>query len=205
MARKTLKEFRILGGEPLLHPRINDFLIITREAFPSIKIELVTNGLLLPKMSNDFFDIINNFNISIYLSDYDLNNEIKEILKNKVKNYYIGKKDKFIKPALDLHSSDKEKNFIECYNYFENVCYNLRNGYLFHCPTEGYFDLFCSYFNINSEFNVYDNGLNIFNATSKDIIDYINKPSEFCKYCQIKNKLDIPYELSQKKASEWLA
>ena len=40
---------RIMGGEPLLHPRVVDFLKIARSLFPNSQIQLVTNGLLLKK------------------------------------------------------------------------------------------------------------------------------------------------------------
>ena len=39
----------IIGGEPLIHPRIYDVIDITRQYFPYTTIELATNALLLPK------------------------------------------------------------------------------------------------------------------------------------------------------------
>lgn len=205
ISQNSLNEFRILGGEPLLHPQVADFVYITRQAFPYVRLELVTNGILLPKMPDRFFETINNCRASVYLSDYNLSNEIKQVLEKKVNTFFIGNKAEFVKPALDLHGSDKQINFEECRSSFDAVCYNLRNGYLFHCPTEAYFDLFCNYFNIKPDFDVYDNGLNIFEADAEKLNTYINTPSNFCRFCQMKNKPTMPYKLSQKKASEWLA
>lgn len=207
IAKSSLREVRILGGEPLLHPQALDFLYITRKAFPDANVELVTNGLLLPKMPDKFFKEINRNDISIYLSNYTESNYFINILEEKVNHYRMGQKDYFIRPGLDLHGSDKEKNFTECYEAFQSPCYNLRNGYLFHCPTEAYFDFFMKYFNISVKgmYNVYDNGLNIFNATLTDIEKYINMPSDFCRFCELKNKPTISYALSQKHAIEWLA
>ena len=50
LANKTntqVKTIRIMGGEPLLHPQVTDFLITARQLFPTSEIQLVTNGILL--------------------------------------------------------------------------------------------------------------------------------------------------------------
>ena len=47
---------RILGGEPLMHSQINEILAMYRKVFPCAEIDLCTNGLLLPKMDNNFYN-----------------------------------------------------------------------------------------------------------------------------------------------------
>jgi ABC-2 type transport system ATP-binding protein len=54
----AIRTIRLMGGEPLLHPRVNDFMRVTREAYPHSKIFIVTNGLLLLKMLNDFWETL---------------------------------------------------------------------------------------------------------------------------------------------------
>lgn len=46
----------LLGGEPLLHPKIADFLFITRSCFPKADIRIMTNGILLDSMPDSFWD-----------------------------------------------------------------------------------------------------------------------------------------------------
>jgi MoaA/NifB/PqqE/SkfB family radical SAM enzyme len=207
ITKGNLSCIRLLGGEPLLHPQLSEFAFITRKAFPNSFIEIVTNGILLPQQKQDFFNLINQYNISIYLSDYNLSPKIKECLQNKVLYYRIGEKDTFIKPALNLHGSNQEENFKKCYQIFQESCVNLRDGYLYHCPTEAYFDFFTQYFNIElKNFDLKSNGINIFESTLEDIESYINTESNFCKYCSIQDKMvDYDFCLSQKKMSEWLA
>lgn len=199
----SLRMFRILGGEPLLHPQVTEFLYAARLAFPTAAVELVTNGTLLRQMPQKFYNTVNTYFISIYLSDYHLDDDIENFLKSNVNLYRIGSKGTFIKPALDLHGSDETKNFIDCMNTFDSRCYNLRDGKIYHCPTEAYYDLFSNYF--GTKHIPYTIGIDIFNSTREEIDQYLNTPDEFCKYCDIKNKITIPYGLSQKKASEWLA
>lgn len=49
-----IKQFRILGGEPLLHKDVAKFVQYSREILPNSDIRIVTNGLLLSKMPDDF-------------------------------------------------------------------------------------------------------------------------------------------------------
>jgi len=59
-----IKTIRLMGGEPLLHPKIEPFLVSTREKFPEANIRLVTNGLLLQKMKTTFWSACKANNIS---------------------------------------------------------------------------------------------------------------------------------------------
>lgn len=207
ITQKRLPVIRLLGGEPLLHPQILDFCYITRQAFPNTYIEVVTNGILLLQQSDDFFNKLNKWNITIYLSDYNLTPKIREML-TKVKQYRIGEKDIFIKPALNLHGiNTKEQNFDKCKTIFKDYCTNLRDGYIYHCPTEAYFDFFLKYFNIELQnFKLEDNGINIFTSTFQEIEEYLNTPSEFCKYCDMEEKMcDKKFCLSKCQMSEWMS
>ena len=41
---RNIREIRVMGGEPLLHPDCVAFLRIVRAAFPNCRLALVTNG-----------------------------------------------------------------------------------------------------------------------------------------------------------------
>jgi molybdenum cofactor biosynthesis enzyme MoaA len=45
----------LMGGEPLLHPELERFFPAARTAFPSAKIKIVTNGILLSKKEDSFW------------------------------------------------------------------------------------------------------------------------------------------------------
>ena len=49
-----MQQIKLLGGEPLLHPHIKDFLTLTRQYFPNGIIKILTNGTLLLNMKDDF-------------------------------------------------------------------------------------------------------------------------------------------------------
>jgi len=59
-------ELRLLGGEPLLNPQINDFIKIAKEYQIADKIGVTTNGILLSKMNDLFWDQVDSVTITIY-------------------------------------------------------------------------------------------------------------------------------------------
>lgn len=59
-------EIRIAGGEPLLHPQLIEILQMIRELGIADKITLITNGLLLHKMSPEVWKHIDQLWISVY-------------------------------------------------------------------------------------------------------------------------------------------
>lgn len=60
--------FSVLGGEPLLNPRIEDFLRVARKHWKQ-NIELITNGFLLTKFPN-LGSLLNELNISLIISKH---------------------------------------------------------------------------------------------------------------------------------------
>jgi uncharacterized radical SAM superfamily Fe-S cluster-containing enzyme len=52
----NIEIIRLVGGEPLLHPEIEEFLYVTREYFGKVSIRIATNGLLLPFMTERFWE-----------------------------------------------------------------------------------------------------------------------------------------------------
>ena len=59
-------EFKILGGEPLLSPQLLDVISIVRESGVTENVTIVTNGLLLDRLSADVWDSIDRMCISLY-------------------------------------------------------------------------------------------------------------------------------------------
>jgi hypothetical protein len=59
-------EFKFLGGEPLLHPHLLDFLRVAKEVQIANRLILVTNGVLLHKAPDELWNLIDGMWISIY-------------------------------------------------------------------------------------------------------------------------------------------
>jgi GTP 3',8-cyclase len=61
-----VKVLKLLGGEPLLHPSLVDVILAARESQVADKIEIWTNGLLLPRVERRFWETVDSVRISLY-------------------------------------------------------------------------------------------------------------------------------------------
>ncbi|GHV07385.1 hypothetical protein FACS189485_17650 [Spirochaetia bacterium] len=129
----------LLGGEPLLHPEIVRIVEIARKYFDG-DINIVTNGVLLTKMSEVFWHVCHKNDIGIIISGYPIKLKMEEIQKhaesNKVKLVIRGGTNDikiWNKVPYDLSGKQNPvKNFRICYG--ANMCINLENGRLATCP-----------------------------------------------------------------------
>ncbi|MCR5349151.1 MAG: radical SAM protein [Bacilli bacterium] len=61
---------RLMGGEPLLNPKIQDYLRACRRHIQDGQVDLVTNGTLLMKMSDSFFECCKENHICITVTRF---------------------------------------------------------------------------------------------------------------------------------------
>lgn len=214
----NIKQIRLMGGEPLLAPNINDFLIITRKYFPNSDIRLVTNGILLSKQPEEFWETLKTQKIKLDLTKYPIGgtsfSEALDAIGSHVFNYYrnddwgfcvqeTAMGDFWIASNFQLTmdsrgNSNVNNSFAKC-PY--KRCINLINGKLVHCPTAGYLHNYNSYFNKNL---VGEDGIDIYNHTAIEILDYLSKPIETCKYCVFDGDVTLQkWEISKKEENEW--
>ncbi len=177
----TVKRIRLLGGEPLLHPDIINVIKRTRLFLKYSNIELVTNGLLLNKMPNEFFEICRIYRIKIVITLYPVlknKEEIEKILSSfKVKYEFSPMTFTFVASLNPNGNSDKEKTFKNCVH---TSCRILKDDNIYLCPISAYIDKYNKYFNKNIPEG---KGINIFTNSAKEIFEFLNKSEETCKYC----------------------
>ena len=74
------KTVLLLGGEPLLHPDYEEITLAARNAWRDSEVFLITNGLLLPKVGNEFLERMAanriGFHISRHLNTDNFNNQL---------------------------------------------------------------------------------------------------------------------------------
>lgn len=58
----------IMGGEPLLNKRINEYLDIVGKHVKKGQVDLLTNGLLLPRMDDSFYQTCRRNHIRIFVT-----------------------------------------------------------------------------------------------------------------------------------------
>lgn len=207
-----IKMVGLEGGEPLLHPNVIDFMQITRQYCPKAEINLLTNAILLPDIEKDFYIACNKYNITLLITKYPLKidfNKIENLAsKYNVKLVYFNNFDKIEKTSWKIPfdtagRQDVQENFLTCFK--ANNCITLKEGKLYTCPTRAYAYKFNRYFNQNLPLNECDY-LSIYEVKSfNEIIEFLAKPIPFCKYCNIKGRIDLgKFEISKKEISEWI-
>ncbi len=200
----NIHKIRILGGEPLLHPEVASFIKATRKAFPYTDIRLVTNGILLSKVSDDFWDICHStgtiIDLTVYPPFYNQVDYWKGLCE--AKGVYLSPSlptDHFYSHLNTLGNSNKEKAFNICRNIVH--CYFLQNGNIYPCPMPALVHYFNDQFNYQI---IADKGINIYSSdiSAKKIIKYLNTPMDTCKWCSYEF-IPFSWGVSKKVIQEW--
>jgi len=190
-AGKLLTEISLEGGEPLLNENINEFIRITRKYFLYSRICIYTNGLLLPKKDDNFWECLRENEISLEVTkypvsfDYSIAEHLAE--KHKVKlRYFSGNdiiKTSYHKP-LDLKGkNNKYDSYHKCY-MGNGMCTMLKHGKIFPCTVAANLENFSNYYCMDLELTRRDS-LNIYEVDSyEEILDFLANPIPACRYCQ---------------------
>lgn len=200
---------RLMGGEPLLHPQVTEFMRITRELFPIGKVALVTNGLLLPSMPEDFWEACKEYDVTIKPTYYPINFDYdalgKIALRKGVKflpNRFANKEH--IKIPIGLFDANARINFLNC---DVGSCTTLKDGKMYPCPTVAHAPHLKKYFNLDMHLSE-KNGVDIYSVKSGDeLLEKLAKPIPFCRYCDVEHRYYMKYEwgVTKKDRYEWLA
>ena len=109
-----ISDFGIMGGEPLINPEVEDWMLGVRQLMPDAQIRFTTNGLLLDRWPNliDLAHDIGNcvFKITVHVDDQHLEQNIQKLFDKfswePVVEYNAGK----LTEILDYKSTGR-KNF----------------------------------------------------------------------------------------------
>ena len=198
----------LMGGEPLLHPRLIEIFEISRKYFRVGNIELVSNGILLLKQPDSFWESCRKNDITVAVTQYPIKLDNKAIEKKaaeagvKFRYYFIGHKTMHKKP-LDINGGQSIKeNLALCHKF--NTCVQLLDGKLYTCIEMAYIKHFNKYFSKNLTVDETDI-IDIYKIkTKEEMFERLATPVAFCKYCNIKGTdFGIEWKVSTKQMSEW--
>jgi MoaA/NifB/PqqE/SkfB family radical SAM enzyme len=202
---------RLMGGEPLLHPQLLDFLSITKKLFPKTTLIIVTNGILLQNKDDKFWRVLKETEVIISLTRYPIKINLKKIDSMACKfgvriNYGglgAGVKVMFHYP-LDLSGSQNAAySYLRC-GAGNGMCAKLENGKFFTCGVPSKIYLFNQYFNQNLEITEKDY-VDIYKINSMDeLLDQIARPIPFCRYCDVSARTyNNKWAVSKRDIKEW--
>lgn len=172
-----------LGGEPLLHKDLYQFLLFARKIYPYARMNIVTNGILLRQIPKELLQAVKETGTMILLSAYPAMTkqiaELEDWMNDNRIPYHILPMSGFA-PMLekDRKPFPNESTEIICSN-----CNMLQYGILVRCPMFLTVEYFNESFGANYPYK--DGWINIYdeNMSSEEIFFKLNKPHELCHYC----------------------
>lgn len=201
----------LLGGEPLLNPRCEEYLRLARASFPKGDIYLVTNGLLLPKQPDRFYETCRDARTIIAVTPYPISLDINGIREKcatfGVEFQLFGEeetKPHFNRLLLDPSGSqDAVENYRRC--PYSNVCLFLYKGRMYPCGIGAHMRIFEEHFAAGLELGE-ENSVDIFAVRNGfDLLYQLAKPVPMCRYCRCDRWNELSqWHPSQRKMEEWV-
>ena len=198
-SQEEIQVLTISGGEALLHPQLTDFFAVARSHFPNTNIRLGTNGVLLAKQEEDFWEACRKYNVAVEQTKYPIDIDFEKIKRDTeahgVRHTFVGdtgvhEKKMQVFP-LDLqsmsenavNSQNERLNFFNCWE--ANMCIRVQDGKMYTCSRIPHVHLFNEYF--KTDFKVTeDDYIDIYKAQSKaQIYEFLAHAVPFCRYCKV--------------------
>lgn len=195
----NISVFRLMGGEPLLCDELPWFVKEVREKFPLSDIRIVTNGLLLPKISEELISTVQTcavqFDITQYPPTRKLLPQIIGFLNRKHLRYDVTKEvGEFWHKFYCKGNADIKKAFFDYCSAGQGsigglkagTCVFLRKGRLYACAPMAMLyekqDFF--QFHISQE-ERNESSVDIINGaeTGWEILAKLNRPASLCRFC----------------------
>lgn len=199
----NIKVLRLLGGEPLLNDKIVEILKFTRNIFQNSDIRVVTNGMKLMSMGDEFTDYLVKENIQLDISLYTIMKNSKqriiEFLEAKSIKYNLNEISKFA-ARLNLQG---DFDGVENSNRCKIKCVSLKDGKIYKCSILASIIKFQNYFG-EGIVETDDGGkIDIYKYDGTEIISRLTEVNKLCSYCSGNYDAEFDWNLSEKKIEEW--
>lgn len=132
--------FHIVGGEPLLHKRVVDYLKILRRYNFGKEVSIATNGQFLYKQPEEFWKLIDRIELTLYPNGGIDNTEVLNLTKSKCEEYNIVLNDRYTTHFKQIyHNNSVSKDEVQrvydgCEFRKEEIsCYYVNNGKFYKC------------------------------------------------------------------------
>lgn len=203
----------LLGGEPLLHPKLSSIFCYIRNIFPdkeSVNIRLVTNGLLLMKMSQDFWDNCSINNIILSVTKYPINLDYASIEEIAIKNNVVFEIFHVTTTAfmrllpIELSGTCNPAYSFENCPIAHRCCY-LKESKIYSCPRIPNIQAFNKHYGYNLRVSQNDYIELLEGVNRDDINRFLDTHNDFCKHCNT-DKLNnfVVWRVHNYSQNEWI-
>jgi hypothetical protein len=197
----------LLGGEPLLHLDVLEFVKSARRAFPRAQVHLVTNGILLPKMPEEFWKTLAAEGVRINVSNYPIERQ-DELIRTTAEKYGVeifltDARESFYCIALDESGENAPTSSRASCLELAN-CPFLRDGRIFPCAYPPL--VFALEERFGVELPVSDaDSINIFDDIDGFAIsEFLARPIPFCRFCNFDKLRYFDWGRTSRCLEEWM-
>jgi len=186
------EEIRIVGGEPLLNPRIATILKVARTSGIAGRVVLFTNGLLLHTMSKEFWSNVDEIRVNLYPRARPTERLVDQARKRAFESgaqLSIFEYSSFrVTMVTEPHPPDAITSMIfrTCKNAHFHHCHLVHRGWLYKCACPSYLGEFLTNMG-QSGYQAEADGFDIHGATdlNQQLWDFLtdNKPLDACRHC----------------------
>lgn len=194
----NIKHLHLMGGEPLLNPELPQFIHVTREIFPNTTIHILTNGILISKMSKALLEAIQVCDVRVRVSIYQPMIKKREgiiafLKENQIKHWVSDPYLHFAKYLNPTGDSNPKKVVAGCP---ASRCTFLSKGRIARCALPFNIKYFNDHFDkkvdmTSDQIDIHDKQIDGFWVKQQ-----LLKPMSACRFCK---KVEwIPWEQSKK-------
>ncbi|MFN0094371.1 MAG: radical SAM protein [Dehalococcoidia bacterium] len=136
----SVDQVRILGGEPLLHPAIEELVAAVRRAGICETIALVTNGVLLAKAPQSLWDAVDSVDASSY-PGFRLEGEALAACRSRAAAGHTALRVRPVETFRAAYVSEgtsddglRQQIYSSCKMAHQWRCHTVAEGFFFKCP-----------------------------------------------------------------------
>lgn len=203
-----VKTAYLIGGETLLYPHLKEAMTALREAFADARLYIFTNGLPIPGMDAEFWQLARDLRFTISITRYpikfDYDRAVAICRENGVEVELFGDRsqsDSFFRFALDSEKKQPAKiSHLKCWSF---GCVTVDGDKIYPCSISA-----CAG-HLNRAFGTdfrHEKGdyLEVDAVrSSRDILKLRNRAVPFCGYC-ILPPASVTYGPSRRDINEWV-
>lgn len=172
------------GGEALLHPELDKIIDVTRQIFNDSQVQVGTNGILIPTISDQILDAVKRNDCTMMISGYPPTMKMVEKIENRLKEkeikYVVTPVNSFFKRYELQGDHDMMERHANCGS---KICHVVKNGTYSSCYVPYGAEVFNNFFGKkfdadSSIFDLYENGLDMISFTGK-----VKGVLDICRFC----------------------
>lgn len=201
----NIAQINLLGGEVFLSDELENYVKCIMEYMPLTKIQLVTNGLLIPKQLPERMYFLAQNSVYISITEYppvtQMKERISEILNSYNLHFQIRQAVSTFGKNIDISGDNDPWEAQRICR--ESKCHFLREGKIYKCPFSALGNYFFRHYDIPLHF---EEGVDIYNEENdwEEIINNLDrKPVEQCKFCGVEERFSWAVS-TQPAKEEWM-